>query len=250
MPGLQKGIPESGRPALPCGADGVSGVRAGVVGGRTPLPRRRGRGGGRGKGFGLPGERFPLPGPPPRGEGARLHRRRAAPPASRPDPRHQGPGRLPPGLRRPRYRRRSDPARAQEPGGEALRRHGGQPGFHFRLGGNQPRRGGTAAIPRAAHRPAAQEAGGRRGLPRHRAGTRLAGRHAALHAPALADLPRGCGSARRHGMDGPTPGADAGDDQRQPGRRAPGDPQRRGGGAPGRHCRWGAHARPGHRGAV
>ena len=92
-----------------------------------------------------------------RGRRHRPRRRRAAAHPARRDRRHQGPGRLPPRLRRPQRRRGGRAARAQGARGEAAGGDGGQRGLRRRTGRDRRGRGGAAAEPRTPHRAAAQE---------------------------------------------------------------------------------------------
>ena len=120
---------------------------------------------------------------------------------------------------------------------------------HPRSGSRRCRAGERALLesPRAADRAAAQARRRRRAAARHRAGPRLARRHAAVHAAAVPAVPRERGAARRDALARRSAGTGAGDDERQSRRRAAGDRQRRGAGTARRHRRRLPRPRPRHR---
>ncbi len=207
----------------------------------------------------------PSPTPAPSaGRGSRSWARRASRSrrgdviAARPreDPRRQGrrregPGRLPPRLRRAQRARGGAAARRQAPRGEALRRDGGQrrvPPAAARDVDEAARR--LLESPRASHRAAVRSA---RAATRRSPASPTASRRWARCCrtrPAVAALPRGERRDGRHGVARRAPGARPRHDERQPRRRAAGHRQRRGGAAPGRHRRRVRRARPRHRRAL
>ena len=159
------------RPALPRRAECLPGLRAGAGARRCAGPADRRR--------------------PDRG-----HARAAA---RRPDRRHQGPRRLPPGLRRPQCRQRGAAARAQAARGEAVCRDGRQPRLGRALGARRRGRAG-AACSRSSGRSCCCRCttAGAQQLARRRAGPERAGRDAAVHADPVPAVPRGRRPARGH----------------------------------------------------
>ena len=145
VPRLPCRIPRPGPPALPCGTQRLPRLRPAARPARCRGARgARRRSGGRG------------------GAGSRPRRNRGG----------QGPGRLPPRLRRARRGCRRAAARAQEPGGEAVRDHGRQRGVGGALGGNQRaerarsrRRSGRSCCCASARRPITRRAVSRRDSP-------------------------------------------------------------------------------------
>ena len=150
---------------------------------------------------------------------------------TRPDPRGQGPGRLPPGRRRRLRKGRRRPARPQAPRGQAVRGARRRPGPGPRARRDRPGRRRTADQSRPPHRAAAAPPGrGRR--PGRRPGEPLPRGHAALHPAAPPARPR------------PRPPHRA--DQRERLRRADRVPRRRRAGPAGPDRGRVPHPRPGH----
>ena len=99
VPGVPARVHRSARPALPCRAQCLPGVRPGIAPGRCGGPA----------------------------DPRRSDRRHAGAAARRPHRRHQGPGRIPSRLRRTPCRGGGTPAPAQAARGKTLRRDGRQP---------------------------------------------------------------------------------------------------------------------------
>ena len=224
VPVVRARIPRPGRPALPCPARCLPGLRAG------PRPARRGRGAAR------------------RGRrdrrGARAHPRRQG-------RRAEGAGGIPPRLRRAQRPGRRAAAGLEAPRGEALRGHGGQRRLALALCARGRGLARASRIERAPHRAARQ-------APRLRRGARRAWRAASARSGRCSPTRRCSGSSSsRRAARRPVPrgseeraGPPARDDERQSRRRAAGDGQRRGRAPARRHRGRLRGPRPRHRRAL